>query len=59
MDFGEEPMFRGGITFEDELAHLPDAPGLGVEVDWDAVARHQRRYGPEGEESVLQRAAGE
>ena len=59
MDFGEEPMFRGGINFEDGLAHLPDAPGLGVEVDWDAVARHQVRYGPEGEESVLQRAAGE
>ena len=41
--FGPEPMFSGGITFRDGLAHLPDAPGLGVDVDWDAVAAHQMR----------------
>jgi L-alanine-DL-glutamate epimerase-like enolase superfamily enzyme len=41
IDLGEETLFSGGITFRDGRAHLPDAPGLGVEVDWDAVARHQ------------------
>lgn len=41
IDLGEEPLFSGGITFRDGRAHLPDAPGLGVDVDWDAVARHQ------------------
>ena len=43
IDFGPEPMFSGGITFKDGLAHLPDAPGIGVDVDWDAVAAHQKR----------------
>ena len=51
LDFGEEAMFSGGITFCDGLAHLPDAPGIGVAVDWDAVARHQARYGPGGPEA--------
>jgi L-alanine-DL-glutamate epimerase-like enolase superfamily enzyme len=32
--------FRGGITFRDGRARLPDAAGLGVDVDWDALARH-------------------
>lgn len=41
IDLGEEPLFSGGITFTGGRAHLPDAPGLGVDVDWDAVARHQ------------------
>ena len=41
IDLGQEPLFSGGITFRDGRAHLPDAPGLGVDVDWDAVARHQ------------------
>ncbi len=40
LSWGEEPLFQGGITFEDGRAHLPDAPGLGVEVDWDALRRH-------------------
>ena len=31
----------GGITFRDGQAHLPDAAGLGVDVDWDALKRHQ------------------
>jgi len=42
LTWGEEPLFRGGITFKDGHAHLPAAPGLGVEVDWDALARHSR-----------------
>jgi L-alanine-DL-glutamate epimerase-like enolase superfamily enzyme len=40
LDPGEEPLFEGGIRFADGRAHLPDAPGLGVDVDWDALARH-------------------
>ena len=43
IDFGPEPMFSGGITFKDGRAHLPDAPGIGVDVDWDAVAAHNKR----------------
>ena len=41
LDWGDEAMVKGGITIRDGRAHLPDAPGLGVEVDWEAVARHQ------------------
>jgi L-alanine-DL-glutamate epimerase-like enolase superfamily enzyme len=41
LDWGAEEMVKGGITIRDGRAHLPDAPGLGVEVDWEAVARHQ------------------
>ncbi|MEE8536206.1 MAG: mandelate racemase/muconate lactonizing enzyme family protein [Kiloniellales bacterium] len=40
LDPGAEPLFSGGIRFAAGRAHLPDAPGLGVEVDWDALARH-------------------
>jgi len=40
LDLGPEPLFSGGISFAGGRAHLPDAPGLGVEVDWAAVARH-------------------
>lgn len=46
IDLGEEPLFRGGITFAAGRARLPDAPGLGVEVDWEALARHQAARGP-------------
>ncbi len=40
IDVGDEPLFSGGITFSGGRAHLPEAPGLGVEVDWAAVIRH-------------------
>jgi len=30
-----------GITFDGALARLPAAAGLGVDVDWDMLARHQ------------------
>lgn len=40
LTLGEEPLFRGGIRFEGGRASLPDSPGLGVDVDWDALARH-------------------
>lgn len=32
--------FIGGITFKDGLAHLPDAPGLGIDVDWQKLKKH-------------------
>ena len=41
LDWGEETFVTGGITIRDGLAHLPDAAGLGVDIDWDALARHQ------------------
>ena len=36
--------FKGGITFAGGRAKLPDAPGLGVDVDWDTLAKHQRAH---------------
>ena len=41
---GDPNPFTGGITFEDGLAVLPDAPGLGVDVDWDLLAEHQKAH---------------
>ena len=43
LSFGEEAIFSGGIVFREGRAHLPDAPGLGVDVDWDALLRHQQK----------------
>lgn len=37
LDFGSG-IFRGGITFDAGRAHLPDAPGLGVDANWDRLA---------------------
>ena len=36
IDFGKKA-FRGGITIEKGQARLPDAPGLGVDVNWDQL----------------------
>ncbi len=44
LDIGTPNPFRGGITFDGARAILPDAPGLGVDVDWDAFAEHQRKH---------------
>ena len=43
LDVAPNP-FKGGITFAAGRAKLPDAPGLGVDVDWDILARHQRAH---------------
>ena len=43
LDWGGESLARGGIRIADGRAHLPHSPGLGVEVDWDAIERHQKR----------------
>lgn len=41
LDWGREEYLRGGVAIRDGRARLPDAPGLGVDVDWEALARHQ------------------
>jgi len=46
LDWGPEPLARGGVRIEGGLARVPDAPGLGVEVDWPAVVRHRERANP-------------
>jgi L-alanine-DL-glutamate epimerase-like enolase superfamily enzyme len=43
LTLGTESPFRGGITLKNGRARLPDAAGLGVDVDWDALARHTAR----------------
>ncbi len=43
LDWGAEPFITGGITIADGRARLPDAPGLGVDIDWPALARHQEK----------------
>jgi len=40
LTLGEKPLFQGGVRFEGGRAILPDRPGLGIDVDWDALARH-------------------
>jgi L-alanine-DL-glutamate epimerase-like enolase superfamily enzyme len=40
LTLGPDAPFRGGITVAHGCARLPDAPGLGVDVDWEALARH-------------------
>ena len=40
LDMGAANPFSGGITITHGIASLPDAPGLGVVVDWDALERH-------------------
>ena len=41
LTLGEHDFITGGITIENGIAVLPDAPGLGVDVDWDVLERHQ------------------
>jgi L-alanine-DL-glutamate epimerase-like enolase superfamily enzyme len=41
LDMGADNPFSGGITIERGIASLPDAPGLGVSVDWQALERHR------------------
>lgn len=46
-DVGENPLresiLRNPLKPVDGSVEVPDAPGLGVEVDWDAVERHALR----------------
>jgi L-alanine-DL-glutamate epimerase-like enolase superfamily enzyme len=42
LDIGRDNPFRGGITFSGAHAKLPDAPGLGVDIDWVVLERHRQ-----------------
>jgi L-alanine-DL-glutamate epimerase-like enolase superfamily enzyme len=44
LDIGDPNPFSGGITINAARAKLPDAPGLGVHVDWDALSKHQAQH---------------
>jgi L-alanine-DL-glutamate epimerase-like enolase superfamily enzyme len=37
LDSGLSSAFTGGITFRNGRAYLPDAPGLGVDADWEKL----------------------
>jgi L-alanine-DL-glutamate epimerase-like enolase superfamily enzyme len=41
LTMGEHDPFAGGITIENGIARLPEAPGLGIDVDWAVLKRHQ------------------
>lgn len=41
LTLGEHDFITGGITIENGIASLPDAQGLGVDVDWTVLSRHQ------------------
>jgi L-alanine-DL-glutamate epimerase-like enolase superfamily enzyme len=47
LTIGEPNPFRGGITFDGAKAKLPDASGLGVDVDWDLLSAHQAEHAPQ------------
>jgi muconate cycloisomerase len=38
--YSEDDVIRGAFAFEDDSLVLPDAPGLGIEVDTDKVERY-------------------
>ena len=42
LSVGDDQLFRGGVEIAGGVARLSDAPGLGVDVDWDRLARHNR-----------------
>ncbi len=40
----DEVVAGGRIPFQDGAVVIPDKPGLGVDLDWDQVARLEERY---------------
>jgi L-alanine-DL-glutamate epimerase-like enolase superfamily enzyme len=42
VDLGPHKFITGGITIKSGHAYLPDAAGLGIDVDWDSLAEHSR-----------------
>jgi D-galactarolactone cycloisomerase len=46
-DLGTNPLrdalLKNPLRPKDGLIAVPDAPGLGIEIDWDAVERHAQR----------------
>jgi L-alanine-DL-glutamate epimerase-like enolase superfamily enzyme len=43
LTFGEDDPFIGGVDIRDGTAILPDAPGLGIDVNWDTLLRQRVR----------------
>jgi L-alanine-DL-glutamate epimerase-like enolase superfamily enzyme len=39
--YHEFSIVRNPLKIEGPMTTLPEAPGLGVEVDWDLVERHR------------------
>lgn len=44
-DPADEVVARGTFAFEDGAIRVPEGPGLGAEIDRDALARGHERYG--------------
>jgi D-galactarolactone cycloisomerase len=46
-DMGQNPLreelIRNPLRAEDGVIRVPDAPGLGIEIDWDAIERYAIR----------------
>jgi len=37
----EHSLIKDSIVFEDGMAHLPEGPGWGVDLDMDAIEKYQ------------------
>ncbi|MGE0094870.1 MAG: mandelate racemase/muconate lactonizing enzyme family protein [Alphaproteobacteria bacterium] len=42
LDWGPHKFVTGGITIKGGTAKLPDAPGLGVDIDWALLEKHTK-----------------
>lgn len=38
LQLADPAVFKGGLTFDGPMAVVPDAPGLGIDADWAALA---------------------
>ena len=41
LDLGPHKFITGGITIKAGNAYLPDAAGLGIDIDWTSLAKHR------------------
>ena len=37
----QHELYTGGTEMRDGYVHIPDAPGFGVEVNWDCVEKYR------------------
>jgi L-alanine-DL-glutamate epimerase-like enolase superfamily enzyme len=42
VDLGPHKFIAGGIAIKSGHAYLPDAAGLGIDIDWNSLAEHTR-----------------
>lgn len=42
LDWGPHKFVTGGITIKSGTAKLPEAPGLGVDIDWSLLEKHSK-----------------